>query len=204
MKQNKPSITFLVGMPAVGKSTFIKQMGYDRDPNTYIHSTDDLIMEIVDSSHQYDTYDDFFAAGAGKPFPETPFAKQVLPELARRFEAAKDNNMDIVVDMVNANKYSRGLTLNDIDQDNFIVRAVVFGHEPWEAQNKKFINSIVDAVAERERYTGKSVPENVLRERMFPSYEAPTREEGFDQINFVDPLNPMIRTNPRRRNPYSG
>ena len=197
MKQNKPSITFLVGMPAVGKSTFIKQMGYDRAPNTYIHSTDDLIMEIVDRDPRFDTYDDFFAAGVGKPFPQTPFGQMVLPELGRRFQAALDNGMDIVVDMVNANKHSRGLTLKDIDQDDFIVRAVVFGHEPWEDQSRKFIDSIVRAVSERARHTGKSVPEPVLRERMFPSYEVPTREEGFDQINFVDPLNPMIRMNPR-------
>lgn len=196
MKQNKPSITFLVGMPAVGKSTFIKQMGYDRDPNTYIHSTDDIIMEIVNSDPRFDTYDDFFEAGAGKPFPQTPFATMVLPELTRRFEAAVDNNMDIVVDMVNNNAEKRAMTMNSIDQDDFIVRAVVFGHEPWEAQSNKFIDSIVRAVAERARHTGKSVPEHVLRKFMFPAYEVPTREEGFDQINFVDPLNPMIRTNP--------
>jgi GTPase SAR1 family protein len=193
MKQGKPSITFLVGMPAVGKSTFIEQMGYDSNPDVYIHSTDDIIMEIVDSDSRYKTYDDFFKAGDGLPFPQTPFAKQVLPILYERFQGAVMNNMDIVVDMVNESKYKRNQTLKDIDIDDFIVRAVVFGHEPWKAQSPRYIDSIVDAVAERARKTGKSVPENVLRERMFPAYEVPTREEGFDQINFVDPLNPLIR-----------
>ena len=193
MKHSKPSITFLVGMPAVGKSTFIQQMGYDRDPNTYIHSTDDIIMEIVNSDPRYETYDDFFDAGAGLPFPQTPFAQQVLPVLTDRFQGAVMNNMDIVVDMVNESKFKRNLTLKDIDIDDFIVRAVVFGHEPWEAQSPRYIDSIVDAVELRSRSTGKSVPENVLRDRMFPAYEVPTREEGFDQINFVDPINPALR-----------
>lgn len=192
MKEGKPSITFLVGMPAVGKSTFIKQRGWDRDSDTYIHSTDDIIMEIVDRDSRFDTYDDFFEAGKGMPFPKSPFGKLVLPILSERFEGAIANNMDIVVDMVNATKYSRGLTLKDIDSDDYIIRAVVFGHDRWEDQDHSYIDAIVDAVELRSRSTGKSVPEFVLREKMFTSYEPPSREEGFDQINYIDPLNPAI------------
>lgn len=188
MKQNKPSITFLVGMPAVGKSTFIKQRGWDRDPNTYIHSTDDIVVELVENDPRFDTYDDVFTSGL--------FGELVIPILIERFNAAIENGMDIVVDMVNNNVEKRAMTMNSIDKDDFVVRAIVFGHEPWESQSKKFIDSIVRAVAERARHTGKSVPEHVLRKFMFPAYEVPTREEGFDQINFVDPLNPIIRTNP--------
>ena len=187
MKQGKPSITFLVGMPAVGKSTFIKQMGYDRDPNTYIHSTDDIVEELVQNDPRFDTYDDVFASGM--------FFELVIPILMERFNAAIESNMDIVVDMVNESQYKRNLTLKDIDKDDYIVRAVVFGHEPWQSQSKEYIDSIVDAVNLRFQSTGKSVPEDVLRERMFPAYEVPTREEGFDQINFVDSLNPIMRQN---------
>jgi len=188
MKHNRPSITFLVGMPAVGKSTFIQQRGWDRNPNTYIHSTDDIVMELVNRDSRFKTYDDVFASGK--------FFELVIPILEERFQAAIDNNMDIVVDMVNNSVEKRALTLNKIDKDDYVIRAIVFGHEPWRAQSRRFINSIVDAVKVRAESTGKSVPEHVLRKLMFTAYDVPTREEGFDQINFVNPLNPRIKTNP--------
>ena len=180
MNSDKPTITFLVGMPSVGKSTYIKQNGWDNDPNTYIHSSDDIIMEIVDMDPRFDTYDDFFDAGQGLPFNETPFAKEVIPLLNERLSNAIANEMDIVVDMVNANKYARNLSLSKIDPNEYFIRAVVFGHDLWKARDPQFLERIVSGVKARALRENKTVPENVLRERMFPSYEEPTNKEGFD------------------------
>lgn len=191
----KPTIMFLVGMPAVGKSTFIKEMRYDSDPNVYIHSTDNIIMEIIQGTGM--AYDDVFAELSQKPFPQTIFGGRVLPTLKKRFERAVREGKDIVVDMVNESKYKRNLTLESIDPDEYVIKATVFGHQPWIKQDEDFIDAVVYAVGERARATGKSVPEVALH-KMFEGYEPPTPEEGFVQVNYIDPLNPnvMLRSNP--------
>ena len=56
-----PTAIFLIGMPAVGKSSLIQQNGWDTDPNTYIHSTDNIVTEIANRDGI--TYDEFFASG---------------------------------------------------------------------------------------------------------------------------------------------
>ena len=188
VKNADKSIIFLVGMPAVGKSTYISGMGWDQDPNTYIHSSDDVMMEWAEARGL--TYDE--------AFEKVDFMKEILPVLLSRFRYAVENDMNIVVDMVNASPRQRANTLGMINKDDFIVRAVVFGHELWKAQDKQFFEKIVKAVNKRGQEQNKNIPRDKLWDFMFSIYEEPTREEGFDQINFIDPLNPIVRSNPYR------
>ena len=182
MKNTEKSIIFLIGMPAVGKSSFIASKGWDQDPNTHIHSSDDVMMEWAEERGL--TYDE--------AYKQVDFFNEIVPIMLDRFNYAVKNDMNIVVDMVNATKGSRSHTFKMIDTDDFIVRAVVFGHEPWKAKDKKFFEKIVKAVNKRGREQNKNIPRDKLWKFMFSPYEEPTREEGFDQINFVDPLNPMV------------
>ena len=185
----KPTITFLIGMPAVGKSTFIQEQGWDRDPHTLLHSTDNIIEAIAMSEGI--TYDDFFDADAPLPWPKKRFAKEVLPIAIGNLNHAIENDFDIVVDMVNNSAHSRGLTLQSIDPNQYNIEAIVFGHDRWAEQDPRFLRKIKKAVQKRSLEQNKTVPDNVL-DRMFSGYEEPSRDEGFDRITYLEPLNPAL------------
>jgi predicted kinase len=184
MRQQKPKIVFLVGMPAVGKSTYISECEWDTDPNTYIHSTDNIVEDIA--ARQGIRYNDFFAQAATRFYPEV-----IVPLLAN-MDRAKQQRKNIIVDMVNESKEARGRTLSLINLSDYQVQAVVFGHSKWASQDPEFLDKIKQAVDHRYYSTGKSVPFQVL-DRMFSSYEMPDESEGFQDIIFIDPLNPRVR-----------
>jgi GTPase SAR1 family protein len=190
----KPTVMFLVGMPSVGKSTFIENMRWHRDPHTYIHSTDNLITKMAGEMGL--TYDEWFDLNNSQPREKSMFATDILPQLADGLRVAVENGDHIVVDMVNGSKFTRGHTLNSLPLDRYVVRATVFGHIPWVEQDQEFFDSIVNAVGERSKLTNKSIPLPALK-RMFEMYEPVDPDEGFEQINFVEPLNPMIGMSPR-------
>ena len=180
-KNTKPKAIFLIGLPSVGKSSLIKKEGWDKDPNTFIHSTDNIVNEIA--KREGITYDDFFASGR--------FVQDVLPILQERFQEAIKNGKNIVVDMVNESKAKRDLTLKDLPE-NYTKEAIVIGHEQWINQNPSFLQKIKDAVLERKTTTGKSIPPFVL-DSMFSSYEVPSEDEGFTVIEMIEPLNPLVK-----------
>ena len=180
----KPQLIFLVGMPSVGKSSYIKQMGWNTDPNVYIHSTDDIVSAIAHKEGI--TYDDFMEMAKDRFYPDV-----IIPLLAN-FEEAKSLGKDIVVDMVNENKVARARTLDGVNKEDYEITAVVFGHEPWQAEKKSYLKAVKNAVKQRSQGTGKTVPNFVL-DRMFGSYETPDQSEGFDEIVFVDPQNPLLQ-----------
>jgi predicted kinase len=176
---NNPTAIFLIGMPAVGKSSLIQQNGWDTDPNTYIHSTDNIVTEIANRDGI--TYDEFFASGR--------FGREVIPVLHARLADAIRSGKNIIVDMVNETKAKRALTQLP---DHYQKEAWIIGHKPWYRKDKRFLKKIKHAVAQRHKATGKSVPQFVL-DNMFKSYEVPSMdEEGFTAMRIIEPLNPLV------------
>lgn len=159
MKLNdiKPKIYVMVGLPGSGKSTWIKNNL--NGENFVLVSSDDIIDKIA--AEKGITYSDAFKSSIG-------FA---TGEMKRIFEDAVKQNRDIVCDQTNVSKKKRKGILNKIP-NNYKKIAVVF--ETDDAL-------IAQRLKSRAEETGKHIPDHVV-DSMAKSWQAPTKEEGFDEI----------------------
>jgi hypothetical protein len=204
----KRKIVVLVGPPSVGKSTWTKS----NFPNAYIINRDDIV-EKVASKYGW-TYDDMFASppadakvgeedekyGKVVESPEwmtwadTVFDKvfkangEVQNIFGQRVKDAHPSGQDIVVDMTNMNPGARKGALKAIEgnEGEYITVAVDFKF----AGAEEIIKKMAAKRAEAAKRMGKSktIPPQAF-DRMFKSYEAPSKAEGFDEIISVNNIN---------------
>lgn len=152
---NSPEIIVMVGLPGVGKSTVINR----EYPSHTIISSDDIIEKLA--SDEGKTYDEVFQQYIGR----------ATGEMKANFRTAVKNNENIVWDQTNLSKKKRRGILNQVPQ-HYRKVAVVF------------------EVSDRTRYErmeqrqGKSIPSHVVKS-MEKSYQAPSKDEGFDEIKIV-------------------
>jgi predicted kinase len=147
-------LILLIGIPLSGKSTFIRE----NYPNTIVISRDELVMEVF-GSNDYN-----------KAFREVNH-KEVDKLLNSRLVSASQSNEDVIIDMTNMTSKRRKSTL--IHFTNFYKEAIVFpilSDEEYERRNK--IRTVTE---------NKSIPLSILKS-MMDTYEAPTKDEGFDDI----------------------
>lgn len=158
-KEN-PIITFLIGPPASGKSTWKAENA----KNAISISRDDLVDEM--------------RKGTGMTYAETfgnkEFQGKVNTALDNHINKTVKSGKDIVVDMTNMNAASRKKVLPKVPS-YYIKNAVVFQTSRPE---------ILRRLEKREKETGKHVGINIVDD-MISRYEAPTKAEGFDNISFV-------------------
>jgi predicted kinase len=154
-----PELIMMVGVPGVGKSTWIRDhMTKNPSKNYAIVSSDDIIEEM--GAPEGLSYADAFAKFSG-------FA---IKEMDRRAKEYIAEGRNIIWDQTNLNPKARKTKLAIAASYRKI--AVVF--------------SLTDAERER-RYekrkveTGKTIPAHVIA-NMLRSFQAPTRAEGFEQI----------------------
>lgn len=161
-ESNTPTktITFLVGPPASGKSTWVSK---NKTPNTVIISRDDLVDEI---RTQYNL-------SYTESFLNKELQNKVNVELENHIKRTLKSGSDIIVDMTNMTKFSRKRLIDRLP-DGYIKKAVVF-EVPREELNRR--------LSSRAKATGKDIPSNVV-DRMIASYEPPTEDE-FDSIEIV-------------------
>ena len=155
-ENDRPELVVMVGLPGVGKSTVIK-----RDyPNYTIVSSDDIIEKYAEKEGR--TYDEVFQKYIG----------QATSEMKSNFRRAIQNNENIVWDQTNLSKKKRDGILNQVPQ-HYRKIAVVFN------------------VSDTTRYErmgqrhGKSIPAHVIQS-MEKAYQAPSRDEGFDDIRVIE------------------
>lgn len=152
-----PTITFLIGPPAAGKSTWVAKHG----KGSIIISRDD----IVDSMRGNMSYNDTFL--------NREFQKKVNSVLASHISKSIKSGKDIIVDMTNMSVKSRANILNRIG-DEYHRKAIVFKVDKSE---------LIRRMKQRERETGKHIPMKVL-DSMISRYEPPTYDE-FDEIEIL-------------------
>jgi len=152
---DQPILFMLVGLPAAGKSTWIKQ----NTPDAVILSTDNYIEDKA--SEMGKTYHEIFQSQIKHA------SRNLNVELNKAIESGKD----IVWDQTNVAPTGRKKKLKGIP-DRYYKVAVVFDVEDAELERR---------LAKRAEETGKSIPPHVLSS-MRDSFIYPTREEGFDKV----------------------
>jgi len=155
----------LVGMPASGKSTWIRDNSSIGDlPGNepyYMASTDDTIETV---SRLYDmTYDQGFKNLIA-------FAESVMWNDLRQ---AAEEGIKIYIDRTNLTVRSRKKFIDFLRQYGYTFEAIVFP-TPDETEWRRRLDS----------RRGKTIPENVLK-GMRDGYEVPTLSEGFDKITCI-------------------
>jgi hypothetical protein len=197
----RKKLLVLVGPPSVGKSTWIRS----NYPSAYVISRDDIVDEVSSSAGW--TYDDMFVnppAGAvigdrddkygevveapfWMPWAKTAFDRVLMAneEVKRLFNSrvagAHSSGKDIVVDMTNMSANSRKNAMKAIEgnEGEYFKIAVNFKFEGDEETIKK----VAEKRAQAAKRMGKSktIPPEAF-DKMFKSYEKPSKEEGFDEI----------------------
>ena len=154
----KPKKVFLLsGVPASGKSTFVKTnskkgdvwVSRDAIRFSFLGDNEDYF------SHEEEVFDCFIN-----------FINQVLDE---------PDTERIFIDATHLNKYSRRKTTNKINRKNILELNCVYFNVPFEVCKER--NSL------REGLT--KVPETAM-EHMYNGFTFPVKEEGFDKIYEVD------------------
>ena len=156
----------LVGAPASGKSTFVKDfLATRKDQKFTVISSDDIIMDwgrILDPNINYS---DAFAVAN---------YKEVQKELNERLNSAIANLENIIWDQTNLTSKSRKGRVSRIPKI-YRKTAVVFELEHDELFRR---------LEHRAQQEGKHIPKKVVTD-MLNTYEKPVVSEGFDKIIFV-------------------
>ena len=149
-----PKCYQLVGVPASGKSTWIKEQEWAKD------------IPVVSTDHFVEEY----AKKQGKTYSEVfndymPIAVKLMVNQALICQA---NGLDVIWDQTSTTKASRTRKFNTLPGYEHI--AVVF-QTPDRIELKRRLDS----------RPGKEIPDSVI-EGMLASFEMPTEEEGFKEI----------------------
>ena len=148
-----PKLYMLIGVPASGKSTWLKMMKL----NAVIASTDDYIESFAEAEGK--TYDEVFASSI----------KKATAFMYNKVAYAVKDSASIIWDQTNLTRASRVKKLKLIP-DSYEKIAIVFP-TPEVAEWKRRLES----------RPNKTIPNHVLQ-GMMKSIELPSIEEGFDEI----------------------
>jgi predicted kinase len=151
----EPFVIVLVGVPLVGKSTFIRE----NFEGTTVISRDEIVMEVSESRNYTEAW-------------EKVDQKKVDRLLMQRLNESNKEKRNVIIDMTNLTVKSRVSKLNLFSKDYFKVAVIfpVLSNEEFERRNE-----------ERKINENKFIPLFVVK-KMINSYEVPTSKEGFDKI----------------------
>jgi predicted kinase len=152
----RPVLVVMIGLPGSGKSTFIR----NNFSGYTIVSSDDIIERRAQEEGK--TYNEVFQKYIG----------MASGQMKQEFRQAVENNEDIVWDQTNLTKKKRRGILNQIPDHYYKVAVSV---DPSDEVR-------YSRAAGRE---GKTIPDHVIQS-MEKSYQAPSKDEGFDKIVVVN------------------
>jgi predicted kinase len=167
--------TVMVGVPALGKSTFIKSLKTDEN---WIYSTDMFIDAVAEDNGI--TYSEAFASNIQAA---TQFNEQKLETMIRL-------RRDVIWDQTNLGIGKRRKIVNRMKQAGYTVNCIcLLPPEPGHIDDQK-------AWAFRlNNRPGKVIPTHVIAS-MLETFVVPTREEGFDSIRYYNMYGMEVNNEP--------
>lgn len=173
-EQEEKSFILLVGLPCVGKSTYVAN-NIDSSAFTIL-STDEFVDQEVARRKQngeYVTYRSIW--DEYHPTARDLFSQALEDAIARR-----DN---IIIDKTNLSRKARKSLIDAAKINDYIVDAVVFRAPPAEKH--------AALLEERGNRTGKIIPKAVI-EALSSKYQRPVHEEGIVEIEDVYMFDDLI------------
>jgi len=151
-----PKVYMLIGVPASGKSTWIKDQTWAKD------------IPVVSS----DNFVEYHAKRVGKTYNEVfdEYAPIAMRLMDNQVLICQANGTDLIWDQTNTSAKSRAKKLAMLPKYEKI--AVVFKTPEPEEHARRLASRL-----------GKSIPEHVMRS-MIDNLEMPSEEEGFTEIWF--------------------
>ena len=153
-----PKLYMLIGVPGVGKSTWIKNQTWS--DRTTVVSSDRYVDE--EAERQGKTYNEVFK----------DYIKIATKIMENHVLVAQANGFDIVWDQTNISAKSRKAKLGMLADYEKV--AVFFRTPKFDVLNGRL-----------QSRPGKAIPSDVMH-RMITGLEEPTLDEGFSEIIFVD------------------
>ena len=152
-----PKCYQLIGVPGSGKTTWVNEQAWSI--NCAVVSTDKWV--------------EIYAKEVGRTYSEVfnDFMPTAVDLMAKEVVAAREMNRDIIWDQTSTTVKSRARKFNMLPNYEHI--AVVF-ETPSRIELKRRLDS----------RPGKEIPEAVV-EGMLASFEMPTEDEGFKEIQYV-------------------
>ena len=162
-----PVCTVMVGLPALGKSTFIKSI---KTADTWIYSTDMFIETVAEDNGI--TYDEAFLSNidAAIKFNE------------QKIETIMMLRKDIIWDQTNLGVGKRKKIVERMAKVGYTVNCICL--QPHIA-GKDWLESNTEWNRRLSSRSGKNIPQHVLT-NMMENFVVPTLDEGFDSIIFYD------------------
>jgi len=157
--------TVMVGLPALGKSTFIKKL---KDENTWIYSTDMYIDAVAEDNGI--TYSEAFQSNIKAA---TEFNEQKLQTMVGL-------GKDLIFDQTNLGIGKRRKIINRMKQSGYTVNCIcLFPPLAEMLDDQKAWKSRLDG------RPGKIIPNEVIA-NMLESFVVPTVDEGFDSVYYYN------------------
>lgn len=166
---NRPKCTVMVGLPALGKSTFIKKI---LTPDTWIYSTDMFIDAVAEDNGI--TYAEAFESNIQAA---TEFNNRKLDSMLKL-------KKDIIWDQTNLGVGKRRKIVNRMKQEGYDVDCICLLPPETEAD-------YVEHKRRLEGRPGKTIPNHVLS-NMMETFVLPTLDEGFDSVRVYDMYGNLI------------
>jgi predicted ABC-type ATPase len=157
----------MVGLPAMGKSTRVRDMS-TIDPDVFVYSTDNILERIAKFLGK--TYDEVFEK----------HIKSATAEADIDLAYAIKERQDITWDQTNLGVKKRAKIINRMRQAGYQVRCeyIVPPASDYSGDKEDWAQRLANR-------PGKTIPQHILS-NMIESFVMPTADEGFDMITFYD------------------
>lgn len=161
---HRPELIVMVGLPGSGKDYWIDRYIKANPTKKYYVASSDAIIDAI-AAKQGKTYSDVFDSAVKGA------TRQMNSEIAE----AISRRENIIWNQTNMALKKRSTILSQFPKE-YIKKAVVVSTHP-DVHKQRLKN--------RAETTGKSIPDFVMK-NMRDTYVEPTKQEGFDEIIYVD------------------
>lgn len=157
---DKPFLVIMVGLPGSGKTTAIKTIIKTLDRDFRIISSDAIIEDIARKSGK--TYNGVFNENI----------KDAMRRVFNEMKNAAYYRKDVIIDATNMSIKSREYKLEIFD--DYYKIAIVMNNDIERAKKNN-----------KSRPKGRRIGDEII-ESMATKYQPPSRDEGFDEVIFLD------------------